>query len=73
MHHISTASCAPDEVATGGGIRDSGGGNTLNTVVDDSGIPSGAPTQWRVTLTNLGPSFVTIQAFAECAQLVDVP
>ena len=54
----STASCAADELATGGGILDSGGGNVLNTI--DSGVPAAAPNQWSVTLSNLGPSFVFV-------------
>ena len=39
----------------------------------DLGVPVAAPNHWQVLLINPGPNPVTIQAFAECAKLVDAP
>jgi hypothetical protein len=65
------ANCDADEVVTGGGelVRNAATGNELNP--DHSGVRVG--NGWLVTYTNPGPENIEIIAFAECAQLVDVP
>jgi hypothetical protein len=71
---ISTALCAVDEVATGGGmfLRKFGTDIGLSSVLD-VGLPTAQPNSWEVSYENPGPDVVQIQAFAECAKLVDVP
>ena len=64
------ATCAADEVVTGGGswIQDS---NNMNAHVFSAKASNSE--SWLVQLPNPGPGSVIIQAFAECAKLVDAP
>ncbi len=63
------ASCAPDEVLTGGGVRyQPDGPNQVNPSID---IQPLTPTIWEFVVTNPGPERVEIQAFGQCAELVD--
>jgi hypothetical protein len=74
---ISTASCLPGEVVTGGGLETGDSGNVdnvINPTTSDFGSPTTLnPTEWIYSYGNPGPDSVTIRAFVECAQLVDVP
>ncbi|MGB7665367.1 MAG: hypothetical protein WBL67_21730 [Nitrososphaeraceae archaeon] len=73
-HFTAFARCAADELATGGGTGESFSGNTVNPgPVRDFGTPDANPTMWQFEYSNPGPSPVNLQAFAECAKLVDVP
>ena len=65
----ATASCDPDEVVTGGGIRAVDGINTVNPTHVFQGI-HGSPNTFELTYTNIGGGEATIQVFAECAKLV---
>lgn len=65
----ATASCDPDEVVTGGGIRAVDGINTVNPTHLFQGI-HGSPNTFELTYTNIGGGEATIQVFAECAKLV---
>jgi hypothetical protein len=61
----ATASCAPDELATGGGIAT---GTVLpGSIYADMGIPRDAPNTWTLLYINPGPTSISIRAFAECA------
>jgi hypothetical protein len=70
---FAQASCAPDEVATGGGltVRSS----TLDPLapqnLDTGHTPTNTPNQWVVSYLNRGENLVVIQASATCAKLVD--
>lgn len=72
----ATASCNPDEVVTGGGfnyVPFSGDPPTGFVDLESAGSPVGATT-WLISAFNDDVnSDHTIQAFAECAKLVDVP
>ena len=69
---IVVTECAEDELATGRGIgRQSTSGD--NPGLQDHRIPTNDPTTWELRYLNPGPNPVDIQAFAECAKLVDVP
>jgi hypothetical protein len=70
---FARAQCASDEVVTGGGIRVAGAGNTINPTDAFSAEPNTQPTEWVHLYTNPGPNSVAIEAYAECAKLVDVP
>ncbi len=70
---FAIARCNPDEVVTGGGIRVAGAGNTINPTVEFSAELNTQPTEWWHAYTNPGPNAVPIEAYAECAKLVDVP
>lgn len=65
--------CGPGEVVTGEGIRVEGAGNTINPTDAFSAEPNTQPNEWVHSYTNPGPSNVAIEAYAECAKLVDVP
>jgi hypothetical protein len=65
----ATASCDPDEMVTGGGIRAVDGINTVNPTHVFQGI-HGSPNTFELTYTNIGGGEATIQVFAECAKLV---
>ena len=70
------ADCAADEVATGGGVIESPPlTNEINPFVEDLGGQVGIPPKsaWVFFYDNPGPEEVLIQAFAECAKLVDAP
>jgi hypothetical protein len=76
----SWASCAPDEIATGGGTTTNNpSSNQVNTPDVDFGtrsrsnVPADAPTQWSYQLFNPGPESMDIASYAECAMLVDSP
>ena len=64
----ATASCDPDEVVTGGGIRAVDGINTVNPTHVFQGI-HGSPNTFELTYTNIGGGEATVQVFAECAKL----
>jgi hypothetical protein len=73
-----TASCAPDELATGGGftlrkeIEDQP--NTANPEMGSvASPPNDAPNGWSYDVTNPGPNPVGINSIAQCAKLVDAP
>jgi Collagen triple helix repeat (20 copies) len=70
---FAIARCNPDEVVTGGGIRVAGAGNTINPTDEFSAELNTQPTEWWHAYTNPGPNAVPIEAYAECAKLVDVP
>ena len=76
----SRASCAADELATGGGTTISNpGSNQVNEPDVDFGTRSGslgptdAPNQWHFGLFNPGPNSMDILSYAECAKLVNAP
>ena len=72
----ATAKCESGEVATGGGLFHTSGANEINPPEDDQGNPAAKPTEWTVRYLNpSGPNQLSavIQAFAECAKLVDAP
>ncbi len=68
----STASCEPDEVATGGGFLWDGLGNIENSKIQDT---LAAPNEWVATDDNPASNTAAdvIEAHAVCAKLVDVP
>lgn len=68
----AAATCNPDEVVTGGGMRVVDGINTVNPTHTFQGI-HGSPNIFELTYTNIGGGEASIQVFAECAKLVDVP
>jgi hypothetical protein len=71
----AVASCAPDEVVTGGGmiaLSDPRGIN-LDTEAEFPTTGPINPTDWQYAITNVGPNDVIIGAEALCAKLVDVP
>lgn len=74
MTEFSSAECADNEVATGGGLKiewiDVG---QNNPTYQKTGTPGDAPNTWEVEFFNHSGAAVNIQAFAVCAQLVDVP
>ena len=57
---------------TGGGIRVEGAGNTINPTDAESAEPNTQPNEWVHLYTNPGPNAVPIEAYTECAKLVDV-
>lgn len=76
----SRASCAADELATGGGTTVSNpGSNQVNEPDVDFGTrpesfgPTDAPTQWHFGLLNPGPRSLDILSYAEGAKLVNAP
>ena len=71
----AVAQCAPDEKATGGGTNEiySNTSNPEPQQVSDIGLPVDDPTRWEIEYSNPGPDYVVIQAFAQCAKLVDAP
>jgi hypothetical protein len=74
MTEISSAECADGEVATGGGLKIEWitlGQN--NPTYQMTGTPGDAPNTWEVEFFNNSGADANIQAFAVCAQLVDVP
>ena len=76
----SRASCAADELATGGGTTISNpGSNQVNEPDVDFGTrpgnlgPTDAPTQWHFGLLNPGPNSMNILSYVECTKLVASP
>ena len=75
----SRASCAADELATGGTTISNPGSNQVNEPDVDFGTRSGslgptdAPNQWHFGLFNSGPNSMDILSYAECAKLVNAP
>jgi hypothetical protein len=70
----AVAECADDELATGGGILStSTDNNIVNPAWQHRGIPLSDPTTWELNYANPAQDPVQIQAYAECAKLVDVP
>lgn len=64
------ATCASDEVVTGGGIQTGPeDANEINPDSADFSVLNG----WRYNYFNPGPDTVFIRASAECGKLVDVP
>lgn len=68
---LAVAECDPDEVATGGGIANTGGGNVINPFTADSQQED--PPRWEMNVINPDPNPIGIEAFAVCAKLVDAP
>lgn len=70
---VVEAVCAPDEVATGGGLLvQSPPLNGFNPSLINTGFtPSNAPNMWVVQYHNAGEFQVLIHASATCAKLVD--
>jgi len=74
MTEISSTECADGEVATGGGLKIEWiilGQN--NPTYQMTGTPGDAPNTLEVEFDNNSGADANIQAFAVCAQLVDVP
>jgi hypothetical protein len=74
MTDTSSVECTDGEVATGGGLKIEWialGQN--NPTYQMTGTPGDAPNTWEVEFTNNSGAGANIQAFAVCAQLVDVP
>jgi hypothetical protein len=79
IRHV-IATCAPDEVITGGGAGEDAGeapANSVNPSKSTVGVTSeGAPLNprlWVFDYINPGPNPVEVVSFAECAKLVDAP
>jgi hypothetical protein len=47
--------------------------HTINPGWQHRGVPPDNPTTWELNYFNLGPDPITLEAYAECAKLVDVP
>jgi hypothetical protein len=69
----SLATCATDEILTGGGtvFFADAGNKPLETEID--GPLNTPPTEWQYRVDNPGPGQVFIRAEALCAKLVDAP
>jgi hypothetical protein len=63
------AECDSDEFVTGGGYAIFG--VVSDAVIQQESAVSGPPAGWYLFVTNTGPSTIEVQAFAECAELVD--
>jgi hypothetical protein len=66
---FAPAECNPDEVVTGGGFQYVESDNERNPSIASFSIGDG----WVISAFNPGPNPMPINAFAECAKLVDVP
>lgn len=70
---LSKAVCDSDEVVSGGGatyaMSDFGPNEINPTISDYATLDNG----WEAFALNHGPNPMTIEAYAECAKLVDVP
>lgn len=70
-HGVAFVECGPDEVVTGGGFQHvmSSNDNEINPSV----VSASFGNEWFTSVFNPGPNPMTINAFAECAKLIDVP
>ena len=70
---FAEAVCAPDELATGGGLRVHS--STLDPIapqiIDTGHTPSNTPDRWVVSYFDAASQQAVIQASATCAKLVD--
>lgn len=63
------AECDSEEFVTGGGYAIFG--IVSDAVIEQESAVSGPPPGWSLSVANTGPSAIQVQAFAECATLVD--